>query len=90
MRTGAENAGYLRADWDHEQPMDARGPASADVFGDGKLVLIPLPGHTPGTLGAAVHLDRDGSFLLASDAVSSARAWIPILRLAIPGTRKRF
>jgi len=66
---GAEKAGYLRADWDHGQPMDAV-EGERDLFGDGKLVLIPLPGHTPGSLGAAVHLDRDGSFLLVSDAVS--------------------
>jgi len=67
--TGAEAAGYLRADWDHQQPMDPVN-GERDVFGDGRLVLIPLPGHTPGTMGAAVHLDRDGSFLLVSDAVS--------------------
>jgi N-acyl homoserine lactone hydrolase len=66
---GAEAAGYLRADWDHGQPVDAV-TGERDVFGDGKVVLIPLPGHTPGSIGAAVHLDRDGSFLLASDAVS--------------------
>jgi len=66
---GAENAGFLRADWDHGQPMEAV-TGERDVFGDGKLILIPLPGHTPGTLGASVQLDRDGSFLLASDAVS--------------------
>jgi glyoxylase-like metal-dependent hydrolase (beta-lactamase superfamily II) len=66
---GAEAAGYLRADWDHEQPMDPVH-GERDVFGDGKVVLIPLPGHTPGSLGAMVQLDRDGSFLLASDAVS--------------------
>jgi N-acyl homoserine lactone hydrolase len=66
---GAEAAGYLRADWDHGQPTDAVN-GERDVFGDGRLVLIPLPGHTPGTLGAAVHLDRDGPFLLVSDAVS--------------------
>jgi glyoxylase-like metal-dependent hydrolase (beta-lactamase superfamily II) len=65
----AEAAGYLRADWDHGQPTDAV-TGERDVFGDAKLVLIPLPGHTPGTLGAAVHLDRDGPFLLVSDAVS--------------------
>ena len=34
------------------------------------VVLVPLPGHTPGTMGALVNLDRDGAFLLASDAVS--------------------
>jgi N-acyl homoserine lactone hydrolase len=66
---GAEAAGYLRADFDHGQPTDAVS-GERDVFGDGKLILIPLPGHTPGTMGAAVHLDRDGSFLLTSDAVS--------------------
>jgi N-acyl homoserine lactone hydrolase len=66
---GAETAGYLRADWDHGQKIDAVD-GERDVFGDGKLVLIPLPGHTPGTLGASVNLDRDGSFLLVSDAVS--------------------
>ena len=41
-----------------------------DLFGDASVVLVPLPGHTPGTLGALVNLDRDGPFLLASDAVS--------------------
>jgi N-acyl homoserine lactone hydrolase len=66
---GAEAAGYLRADWDHGQPVDAVN-GDRDVFGDGRLVLIPLPGRTPGSMGAAVQLDRDGSFLLASDAVS--------------------
>ena len=65
----AEIAGYLRADWDHGQPTDAI-EGERDVFGDGKVVLIPLPGHTPGTMGAQVNLDRDGSFLLVSDAVS--------------------
>jgi glyoxylase-like metal-dependent hydrolase (beta-lactamase superfamily II) len=66
---GAETAGYLRADWDHGQKTDAVD-GERDVFGDGKLVLIPLPGHTPGTMGASVNLDQDGSFLLVSDAVS--------------------
>ena len=66
---GAEKAGYLRADWDHGQKTDAVD-GERDVFGDGKLVLIPLPGHTPGTMGASVNLDQDGSFLLVSDAVS--------------------
>lgn len=41
-----------------------------DLFGDDRIVLLPLPGHTPGTIGALVNLDACGSFLLASDAVS--------------------
>jgi N-acyl homoserine lactone hydrolase len=66
---GAEAAGYLRADWDHGLPIEAVN-GEKDLFGDSKIVLVPLPGHTPGTLGALVSLDRDGSFLLASDSVS--------------------
>jgi glyoxylase-like metal-dependent hydrolase (beta-lactamase superfamily II) len=41
-----------------------------DVMGDGRIVLVPLPGHTPGTIGALIELDRSGRFLLASDALS--------------------
>ncbi|MBR0755666.1 N-acyl homoserine lactonase family protein [Bradyrhizobium jicamae] len=66
---GAEAAGYLRADWDTGQPIEAVN-GERDLFGDGSVVLVPLPGHTPGTLGALVSLNRDGQFLLASDAVS--------------------
>ena len=66
---GAEAAGYLRADWDHGQRMEAV-EGQKDVFGDGKVVIIPLPGHTEGTIGATVNLDKGPSFLLASDAVS--------------------
>ena len=39
-------------------------------MGDGRIVLVPLPGHTPGMTGALVELDRSGRFLLASDALS--------------------
>ena len=66
---GAETAGYVRADWDCGQPMETVN-GEKDIFGDASVVLVPLPGHTPGTLGALVNLDRDGQFLLASDAIS--------------------
>lgn len=62
-------SGYLAKDWDTGQPVDAV-TAERDVFGDGRIVLIPLPGHTPGSLGALLTLDRDGAFLLAADAVA--------------------
>jgi glyoxylase-like metal-dependent hydrolase (beta-lactamase superfamily II) len=61
--------GYVRADWDHPMPLDTI-EAERDLYGDDRIVLIPLPGHTPGSIGALVHLDRSGAFLLASDAVS--------------------
>jgi N-acyl homoserine lactone hydrolase len=66
---GAEQAGYLHADWDYGQTIESVN-GEKDLFGDSSIVLVPLPGHTPGTLGALVSLDRDGQFLLASDSVS--------------------
>jgi len=33
-------------------------------------VLLPLPGHTPGTSGALVNLERAGPHLLASDTAA--------------------
>ncbi len=65
----AEQAGYLANDWDHPQTFDLVD-GSRDLFDDGRLVIVPLPGHTPGTIGALVTLERSGAFLLASDAVS--------------------
>ena len=65
----SEAAGYLAADWDQPMPVDAV-KGQRDVFGDGQVVLLPLPGHTPGSIGALVRLERSGVFLLASDTVS--------------------
>ena len=36
----------------------------------GRIVLLPVPGHTPGMTAALVGLDESGEFLLASDAVA--------------------
>lgn len=64
-----EGRGYFRADWDHPMPLD-RLTGERDIFDDGRIVLVPLPGHSPGLTAALVGLDRDGAFLLASDAVN--------------------
>ena len=40
------------------------------MFGDSRIILLPLPGHTPGSVGALARLDRSGTFLLAGDTVS--------------------
>src|SRR5580704_3420540 len=66
---GAAASGYLAAEWEQGTPPDLLD-GERDLFGDGRIVLIPLPGHTPGTTGALVALDRTGTFLLASDTVS--------------------
>ena len=66
---GALAQGYIAAEWEHGAPIDTID-GQRDIFGDGRIVLVPLPGHTPGTTGALVRLDRSGEFFLASDTVS--------------------
>jgi N-acyl homoserine lactone hydrolase len=61
--------GFLPVDWQQPMPIETID-AQKDLFGDGRIVLIPLPGHTPGMTGALVALDRSGAFLLASDALA--------------------
>jgi N-acyl homoserine lactone hydrolase len=65
----AQAQGYLAAEWEQDAPVDMI-EGQRDVFGDGGIVLLPLPGHTPGTTSALVRLERCGEFLLASDTVS--------------------
>lgn len=65
----AEKSGYLAAEWEQPMPIDQIA-GERDLFGDGRIVLIPMPGHTPGTMGALVTLEHSGRFLLASDTVA--------------------
>jgi len=67
--SGSEASGYLAADWDQPMPIDEIA-AQRDLFADGRIVILPLPGHTPGSLGTLVRLERSGTFLLAGDTVS--------------------
>jgi N-acyl homoserine lactone hydrolase len=87
----AEPQGFLRREWDVGSAIQAI-EGDHDVFGDGRLTLVPLPGHTPGSIGAHAVLDRSGAFLLASDAAPVAASlarrtvpentWDPALYLA--------
>lgn len=65
----AEKVGFVAADWKHPNRFEAI-TQQRDLFGDGRIVLLPLPGHTQGTTTALVGLDRSGSHLLASDVVA--------------------
>ena len=64
-----EGKGYFRADWDNDLPIVAI-ERETDLFDDGRLVLLPLPGHSPGLIGLLASLAKSGCFLLASDAVA--------------------
>jgi glyoxylase-like metal-dependent hydrolase (beta-lactamase superfamily II) len=64
----AVQKGYLPVDWQQPMPIETV-ESQRDLYGDGRIVLLPLPGHTAGTLGALVGTERSGEFLLAADAV---------------------
>jgi glyoxylase-like metal-dependent hydrolase (beta-lactamase superfamily II) len=50
-------------------PSGAYGPFSAshDFFQDGSVVLVPMPGHTPGSIGVFVSLPNGQRFLIVGD-----------------------
>jgi N-acyl homoserine lactone hydrolase len=57
---------YDRDDFDH--PMNwVTVTGEHDVFGDGRVVILPTPGHTPGHQSLAVEL-ASGMHVLAGDA----------------------
>jgi glyoxylase-like metal-dependent hydrolase (beta-lactamase superfamily II) len=42
-------------------------PASYDVFGDGSMVLVDLPGHSPGLIGMILTMPSGRRFLFSAD-----------------------
>ena len=62
--------GYLPREWNHAQRGFDTFEGQRDLFGDGRVILLPVPGHTQGMTAALVALDESGEFLLASDAVA--------------------
>lgn len=46
-----------------------------DVFGDGSVVILSTPGHTPGHQSLLVKLPRTGAIVLSGDAVHFKSNW---------------
>lgn len=44
-------------------------PSSFDVFGDGSVVMVPAPGHTPGSTITFVHTEDGKHYALVGDLV---------------------
>jgi len=68
----ADNAdawGYRTVEWELPNRLETI-EGTHDLFGDGRVTLLPMPGHTPGMMAAHVVLDKDGAFVLGSDAVA--------------------
>jgi glyoxylase-like metal-dependent hydrolase (beta-lactamase superfamily II) len=42
-------------------------PQSLDLFQDGKVVLVPMPGHTPGSVGLVVTTDSGSVYFFIGD-----------------------
>jgi glyoxylase-like metal-dependent hydrolase (beta-lactamase superfamily II) len=63
-----EGKGYFQADWDH--PLDYQEvDGQFDIFGDGRLVIAPMPGHTLGHQILVVRLNEQETFILSGDSV---------------------
>jgi glyoxylase-like metal-dependent hydrolase (beta-lactamase superfamily II) len=63
----AEPKRYDAKDWD--LPLDYREiDGEHDVFGDGTVVLLPTPGHTPGHQSLWIRAGGDAHFVLTGDA----------------------
>ncbi|MGE0039508.1 MAG: N-acyl homoserine lactonase family protein, partial [Xanthobacteraceae bacterium] len=65
---GGVAQGYLPQEWDHAQRGFDTFEGQRDLFGDGRIVLLPVVGHTPGMIAAMISLEKSGEYLLASDA----------------------
>lgn len=57
--------------YDLDGPEYAGFQASYDLFGDGSIILVPLPGHTAGQVGMFIHRANGAHLFLIGDA-----AWI--------------
>jgi N-acyl homoserine lactone hydrolase len=48
---------------------------STDLYGDGSVVVVPLRGHTPGSVGIFVNLDAHHRLFYVGDAVDEERGF---------------
>jgi glyoxylase-like metal-dependent hydrolase (beta-lactamase superfamily II) len=73
--------GYLRPDF-VGLPDIAFDPIDSDVKLADDLELIWLPGHTPGTIGIVIHLEKSGTIIYTSDAVNWEPNFGPPIQLS--------
>ncbi|WP_226468159.1 N-acyl homoserine lactonase family protein [Luteimonas panaciterrae] len=66
---GQEWRAKLLAPWLRKDAKIEKINGDSDVFGDGSVVMLDLPGHTPGHHGLLVQLPKRGAVLLSGDVV---------------------
>jgi N-acyl homoserine lactone hydrolase len=74
-----------KAEWDYamtlpQKPFSPEHKAQTiegdkDLFGDGSLILVSTPGHTPGHQSLLVHLKKTGNVVLSGDVVHFQSNW---------------
>jgi N-acyl homoserine lactone hydrolase len=69
-----------------EDPALAPFTRSLDVMGDGSLVLLPTPGHTPGSLSLLIRRQTRSPLLLVGDLTYEAEL---LERRQLPGVGRR-
>jgi glyoxylase-like metal-dependent hydrolase (beta-lactamase superfamily II) len=68
--TWASQIGSAAIQWEVLQfkPVPYKGYAhSLDLYGDGRVVLVPMPGHTPGSVGLFVTVDSGSVYFFVGD-----------------------
>jgi N-acyl homoserine lactone hydrolase len=50
--------------------------SSLDLFGDGSIILVPLPGHTPGNTGMFINRSNGSRLFLLGDAAMVAQNYL--------------
>lgn len=68
-KPGHEARTRLLAPWLGKDAKVEKVSGDHDVFGDGSVVMLDLPGHTPGHHGLLVRLPKRGAVLLSGDVV---------------------
>jgi N-acyl homoserine lactone hydrolase len=66
--------GDTKPSFSKEHPVDLV-QEDRDVFGDGAVMIVYTPGHTPGHESCLVHLQKTGWILLTGDAVHLRDNW---------------
>lgn len=99
LRPSPEPRGFLRShivlpglNWQQIEPEPINdsdlGPFTSghDLFGDGSMVLLPTPGHTPGSLSMLVRRPGQAPLLMVGDLTYDARL---LAAGSIPGAGNR-
>ena len=64
------NAGTFSSYSDVEHSNTIKFEDEYDLFGDGKVVIVTLPGHTPGSTVLQLDLENAGTVLLTGDLIT--------------------